>query len=789
MKNMKKALSAALLVPLSGGLVIVPERAAAQEGADSIPPEEIVVTAQGRTQRLQDVPISVSVTSGTELQEKNIASLQDLAAQMPNVRITSAPAADFVNVRGVGSSLNPGFEQSVATFVDGVYRARSRGTRAAIFDIDRVEILKGPQTTFFGNNAIAGALNITTRKPRQRLEANASAFYAPAFGEYAVEAGVSVPVTDTLSFRIAGRQSGMDGYLTNDFTGEKGPQQNDRIGRISLAWRPSDSFESDFRIERARMRHDEAWGAELINCPPRAPFTAAGACARYLASQGPDIDDRLDRHYAASPGAFDYDHTEAVLTNTIYAGDHSVRTITSYLDQDYGLVNEVIAVPGPQGGSPLGLPYALVLNYSERYKQFSQEIRFQSEHGRPVTYMAGLYYLNGKLSLETNQGLYLAPFGAFGAPLTNAATPIGSLLETGERVDNMSAFGSATARLSDSLRVSAGLRYTVVQKKGRRSLVYGVVSPSDTFLPSPEALTPLPLAIQQLIGVPNSAVFSNFSPPSRSDDKFMPSVNVQYDIARNVMIYASYSKGFKAGGFAMGISETSQFDPETVDAFEVGLKSRLLDNRLTLNIAAFHSKYADLQETTTINTVGGAPRQATGNVASSTAKGVEVGILFEPVDRLRISADVAYLDSRYDDYPIAPCTPLQQFTTPINCSQDLSGKRRAFAPKFSGNVAVTYTQPVGGDYQISVNGNLFMTSRYFQQPTADPDLQQPGFAKLDARIAFGPKEGRWQVAVIGRNLTDKLTANYRQFLPTAPGSSQAVADPPRSVAVQLTFNY
>jgi iron complex outermembrane receptor protein len=159
---------------------------------------EIVVTAQRRSQRLQDVPVSVSVATGATLERANITNLEGVAIRTPNVRISSAPVSDFINIRGIGSSLNLGFEQSVATFVDGVYRARSRASRAALFDIEQVEVLKGPQTTFFGNNAIAGALNITTRKPSNSPQANASAFYAPATHEYTLEAGVSGPITDTL---------------------------------------------------------------------------------------------------------------------------------------------------------------------------------------------------------------------------------------------------------------------------------------------------------------------------------------------------------------------------------------------------------------------------------------------------------------------------------------------------------------------------------------------------------------------------------------------------------------
>ncbi|WP_240623716.1 TonB-dependent receptor plug domain-containing protein [Tsuneonella suprasediminis] len=168
------------------------------------------------------MPLSATVVSGASLQKDNIRDLQDLGSRIANVRIASAPATELLNIRGVGSGLSATFEQSVGTFVDDVYRGRSRSARAALFDVDHVEVLKEPQTTFFGNNAIAGALNITTRTPGRQFDYNASILHG-SDGEYAYEAGVTVPIDDTLSARLAAKAYGMDGYIENDITGGKGP--------------------------------------------------------------------------------------------------------------------------------------------------------------------------------------------------------------------------------------------------------------------------------------------------------------------------------------------------------------------------------------------------------------------------------------------------------------------------------------------------------------------------------------------------------------------------------------
>ena len=207
----------------------------------------------------------------------------------------------------------------------------------------------------------------------------------------------------------------------------------------------------------------------------------------------------------------------------------------------------------------------------------------------------------------------------------------------------------------------------------------------------------------------------------------------------------------------------------------------------TLNIAAFHSKYSNLQETSTIIvSSSGAARQIVGNVASSIAKGVEVGAMLRPAEALTLTADVAYLSSKYDRYPNGPCTSLQSATIP-NCVQDLSGKDRPFAPKFSGNVGANYKVYVSDDIRLSLGANMYFTSNFLQQPTSDPRLFQPGNTKVDARIAVGSDANGWELAIVGRNLTNKQTASYRQIMPTAPGSIAALADPPRTLGIQLIF--
>lgn len=753
----------------------------AQE-AEDLAGGDIVVTARRRTERLQDVPVSVSVVSGESLDVYNIQSVEAVASRVSNVRIGPGPLSDLINIRGVGSSLNLGFEQSVGTFVDGVYRPRSRAIRTALFDVEQVEILKGPQTTFFGNNTIAGAINITTRKPSQSLETNATAFYAPNFEEYSVEAGISVPVTPRLAVRVAGRANGMDGYIKNEYLDDMSPRTREKIGRVALAWEPAQSVSVDARVDVGRMRNDGVWSTQLVSCPPPPEFLPrAVVCQRYLAAAGGDVDDELDGVSSTAGSFFNYDYLEAAQTTTIGIGQHSLILTTGYFEHEYELLNDVLPFPPDHGGSVFNTTQSLPDLLIEDFDLISQELRLQSPTGGTFEYMAGLYYYHSSLDVGTYQGQFFLPFGAFAPGFFTPADKIAFVIRNQEKNDTYSAFASATLRVLPQSRLNLGARYSIVKKKASRETVLGTVAGS---LPNPDDFTPGPPGGQAILLPIVGVETGQFDDTSRTDKKFMPAISVEYDVRPNVMAYVSYAKGFKAGGFA-GYAGKSIFDPETVDAFEAGVKSTILGGRGVVNVAAFYSDYNDLQETTTIFTELGTTRQIVGNVAKSTSKGVELTARFTIADGISLATDVAYLDARYEDYENAPCTALQSlFANP--CTQDLSGKRRAFAPEWSGNVALSVDRPLNAALDFRFDTNVYFTSWYYQQPIADKNLSQPGYAKIDARFAIGPSNRRWEIAVVGKNLTDERTANWRQNI-ASPGSFQVLEDPGRSVGLQLSW--
>jgi outer membrane receptor protein involved in Fe transport len=744
--------------------------------------QSVVVTAQRREQRLQDVPVAVSVVSGSSLESANIRSLEDLSEHVPALKITTGVLVDLLNIRGVGSGNNPGFEQSVATFEDGVYRARSRATRVALFDIDQVEVLKGPQTTFFGDNAIAGALNISTRKPGPEFAYNGSATYGFEDGEYDTEGGVTLPASDTLSFRVAARLSGMQGYVDNG-VGGKGPDDISQQGRLSMRWTPNADLRSDLRIDYGHSRTQNAFPFELIGCPPPAPFAngPTTTCARFQAlNPGQAVDGALNYHSDSPPTFANYDFMETAFTNALQVGTGTLSSITGYFNHNYsGRVQFVpMAIVSPVAAGYDGFP---AQSY-ENYHQISQELRYQSAAGGVFEYMFGTYYSTSDLHYTNFFGYSYNAFGAspsVAALGTTAATPITARLGYGGSDRTLSGFASATIRPFDGLRINLGARYTSVHKTATRTSPFGTSNNDDpsTFVifPSPQ----LQAALTSLVG----AFQIPFANPSRTDDKFMPSAGVQYDVTQNIMSYATFTQGFKAGGYSF-TGRPVDYNPETVNAYEVGLKGQFFDRRLAVNADVFRSNYQNLQESTIITSPFNPPFSLVQNAAQSRSQGVELNAELALMRHLSITTDLAYLDSKYLSYPAGACTILGSATGCV--SQDLSGKQRPYSPKYSGNLGLDMRWALLGN-EIRVNPSVYVTSGFFESATADPLLYQGGYAKFDMRIGYGPDDGRWAVAVIGRNLTDRLTSGFRQSITGTIGATMAIPDPPRVIALQFSI--
>jgi outer membrane receptor protein involved in Fe transport len=765
--------------------------------------EEIIVTAKKRTENLQDVAVSVQVIGGQALAQQNHNSFEELTQTMPAVHISAGADQNGSNsffIRGIGSGSDPSFDQSVAVFTDDIYKGRSRMSEAAFLDLDRIEVLKGPQTTFFGNNAIAGALNIVTKKPGDHFDAWARALYG-MYGQYAVEGAVSGPITDTFGARLAVTRNGDDrGWIENVSLGEHVPRINNLAGRLTLAFNPSDNLDSTLKIEGSRHTTAGSSGDQPLqytNCPPPPPLTPdfGGSCAQALAFGIPIGAD--NNRVTGLPGQGNRLSTfESVLNLNYHKWDHTFTSVSGFYNYNFHMNVDARNLPDwLQTGAG-----------AERYRQFSQEFRVASPTGQPVEYLAGVYFQTDRLDFDSYGSIPLLNFLGSIPGLESLAPylPIAEVLSFSQGEHVYSAFASMTWNATDRMKLDVGLRASQVNKNatgaeagGTGTQLYG-------------GFVPWPPAISQLV-VSHFPVFGTGVSPTlrRSDRAWMPSAGVQYKIAPQVMAYFSYTRGFKAGGFEgqqlarqslQGLQSFSAYGPEYVDAFELGLKSKWFDDRVLVNVDVFRGDYKDLQSFANVyipslNAFGG----EVVNAAKSRSQGVELEGQWVATRDLRLSANVTYLDSHYVSFPDAPQSTLQsycggvsyvlpycsRFPNPVPPSNDLSGQQTPYAPRWSGNVTATYAAPLPGGFRFVTELTPYFTSSYWGGTGPDDVIPKTaGYIRLDARIGLESPDHQWAVDLIGKNLTDRIiVTNAQQSI------YELTKQQPRNVAIQIRYNF
>jgi outer membrane receptor protein involved in Fe transport len=731
--------------------------------------EEVIVTAQKREQSLQDVPISVHAVSGSSIQNQGIDRLEDLSATLPNITVSQTATSDQLFIRGIGSGGNTGFEQSVGTFIDGVYFGRDVQSRGRFFDVERVEVLRGPQSIYFGNNTIGGAINITTARPTDEFEGYVTALYEPDHGEHMASAAVSGPIHETLLARLAIQHSGMDGYVTNiGPDGGDGPDTTNRMGRVTAIWTPTDAFGATLKAEVGSFE-DRGRSLQMDQCPPPPPLTLGPICALGL---GPGIGLGFDGSglnetrsignvgglapLGTSPDGSKLNTHLFQLTANYELSNHTLTSVTAFSDYDLSRTIDMDVSP------------FFFFNFIDdhEYEQWSQELRITSPTGERFEYLAGLYYENSDLRILEHVAL--------GGPFQTT-----QFTDFEQDAENSAFFGALTWNITSSLSASAGLRFTKVDKELVRSLqLLNVVTLEPNFPIGVQA--PPPFASIPHIGLETS----------RSDDDLTPSFNVQYDFNENMMFYASYAEGFKAGGFDQRAATPDPnditFEPEQVDAYEVGAKTTWFDGAMNLNIALFRSEYEDLQVSVF---TGQGIVFFIDNAASSITQGVEVELRWALTNQLTLNFSGSFLDAYYDEFPEGPCSTLDNISGRGNCpvSRDFADENLTYAPEFSGLFTLEHMLPVTNALQLTTRIDLIFSDDFDVVSDNDPRVRQEGYTKLNARVGFGPADGTWELAVVGKNLTNEFTSHFGNDLPANPTSLFRFFDRPRSIALQARY--
>jgi iron complex outermembrane receptor protein len=759
--------------PREGGSASPDESAAGtnpQEGVAHL--QEVVVTSQRKAERLQEVPASVSVIDGAAVTNMNLVSLQELSKSEPAVTISPAGRGDRVSIRGVASGTNASFEQSVPTFVDDVFHGRGRLGGQNLLDVARVEILKGPQTTYFGNNAIGGAISVVTNEANQSRSGLLRALYA-AQGEYAFEGMLNLPVSDTLAVRGAVLFGGMDGYI-NDPTGGDTPNAENSSGRLTAVWKPNDRFDVKLKAEFGDNRQGGAIVTQIGFCPPTPPFVAAtGFCTSALAG-GDDGQINLDRR--TSPGqVMSLESNEFVASANYYTDAGTLTSITAHLHYHYQL--DLDADQGPADG--------LNSSFPEQQDQFSQELRWTSELDGPVQFTIGGYYQESDLDLGNDFVFFFLSPSILSTPRFAPLIPylpFSQAVSSTQSQKDMSGFASATWDITPKFAMTAAGRWTEVKKDFTQFNVFGTAASAYG------DIVPLPASVQalgQTFGTAGNLGRAGTINLSRTDSSFSPAVIAKYKFTPDVNVYASYTEGFKSGGFngsdSSGDPALLPFDPEEVKAYEAGVKSQFLDHRMLANLSVFHSEYSDLQ-VTFAQLAGNAIISTIRNAAEAVSKGLEGELRFAATDRLTLGAKFTLLDFKYKSYPNAGVTAQQRLSG--QATQDLRGRPRPYAPDTAGTLTVTYVQPLG-QMNLTFDAVAYMSSSYYLTDPLDENLKQPGYGTLDLSVSLGHRQSNWDVSLIAKNVTNEDVWVFAQDLTRSAGSYSIMRNRPRNVGIQL----
>ena len=738
--------------------------AAADEGV------EIVVTAQKRSEKLQDVPLAVTVVSGETIANQggvNIESAQYLVPSL-NFRKSGTTLNQFLFLRGIGTAnFSIAAEPSVSAVLDGVVLSTAGEAFADLVDIERVEVLRGPQGTLFGKNASAGVLNIVSKRPTDDLEGFGEAGYFTGNGdEYRVRGGINVPFSPTVRGRFTGFYGDYEGNLTNVTVGTRvngykhygvrGVVEADATDRLKLTaigdWRKSDD---DCCAEVIGTTPANITALAL----PRPTGDSTSAVAQNLVTA------TREKSYGASLQA-DYDVGAAGTLTSITAHrwfDNVEIRDGDFLPAAYAGFNQLHDI-GPQ-----------------RSRTLSQELRLTSPGDQTIEYVVGGYYSRNKNRRVFTRNDIVCGLAA-GAP-TTTLVPCGSAQATastfpsgtadfGSVFKNLAGFAQLTFNASDRLRVIGGLRYThdtldVDHKRVTTLAGPGINGNFDAGVYNNGATN---AAGAFVAGVSNGIPFRASSTKNNLSGK----AGAQFDLSDDHMVYATYARGYKGPAynifFNMTTPSTNRIDAETADSYEVGLKNTLFDGKVALNIAGFYAKYKNFQANNPDIGAGVVTTRLT-NAGTVSTRGVEIDLIAKPTPTWSLTGGFAYTDAHIDQFKIAPGAAAATLIP--------NGTRLTSAPKAKFSLVSDKRFVTGGFADVVWGISLAYTGDQITQLSPDPAVRLAttvgDYALVDTQLALVDPDDAWRLSAIVRNLTGKSFAAAIQT--GGPGGSYRFQSP------------
>ncbi len=696
--------------------------------------DEIIVTAQNRAQDVQDVPISVTAIGGETLDLKGIEGVGGMALVAPNVKIDAGAFFNFIYVRGIGSDNNQGFDSSVGLFIDGVHLGRRGYIDQDFVDVNRVELLRGPQGALFGKNTIAGALAIYTNDPTDEFEFNAT--YKLGFENFADEDerynfAVNIPIyKDKVAIRAGYGHHNQPGFMYNTKLDQPEPVTNDDFYHTKARFELADNLTLTIGYDWSSIDLGGS-GAQLTELPAHW-----AALFQLFDSEVEGDGTNTTTSRDARDGAFRDTTLAHARIDWIYK-DYTFTSITGYADlEEFGFLDVDF--------SPVPL---LALSSSEEYDQISQEFRVLTPEG-PLQFMGGLFYFQSEFTSEQKVPFFgmnnvvqtATTLGVIPAVIQGALDPLVSQLPgidfssgaderqnfINQRTTTYSAFGEVNGWLTEEWLLTVGLRYTREKKEAYQRLTH------------------------ENGGVFFAAIVPGEEDYELDDDRhethWTPRVVLSWQPDDDQMVYASANQGNKAGGFNANAlnDQQTRFEDETSYAFELGYRSTWLGGAALFNVSAFYSIFKDLQ----VSAFNGTEYVVT-NAADAISRGIELEGALALSETLMLTMNYGYLDAYYDSFTSGPCVAGAEETP---C--DLTGKPLANAPQDSGNFSVFYDTPLfNWPVNFHLSADAFYQGDIFFQTDLDPLDTREAAVLYNARVGFHDPENLWSVILAVNNLT------------------------------------
>ncbi|WP_228350455.1 TonB-dependent receptor [Rhodocaloribacter litoris] len=702
--------------------------------------KDVVVTAENRTALAQDVPIAMALLSGEELETTGTTDLLQLQFEAPGLHLVQNTIFNQIGIRGVSSQAGGESElsdQAVTLNIDGEYINRPTSLNAALYDLERVEVLKGPQGTLYGRNATAGAINIITNKPvLRRTEASVSGQYGN-YNLVKLTGALNLPLGDVAAIRLAGLLDRHDGYRDG---GPAGRIDDGNVMGLRLGLRLDPAATFSLYVAGEYNRTDQQAPSQYgVNVAQAAPSLIGQPPATFSTELPKDFDVatggflKIDQY--ALRGRLRYSFGPAWLT---YTGGYRYAELAGYQ---------------PLNGF---LPETFSFDNNFGINTHSHELRLNGETPRFI-WQTGMFY--GYENQDVRRGLFLpAAAGAFGGRIPFLNYSIFDVTSS-----TFGVFGQATYNVTEQLGLTGGLRYTHDEKK-RTGQQLGV----PPFVPGAPAYF-YPDARPQLN---DPGMVDRFGEGNWSQVTWM--VNADYDFTEDNMAYAKVSTGYKAGGF----DELGPYDPEYLTAFEVGSKNRFLDARLRLNGSTFFYAYRDQQVTVFFNTeIGG----TTQNAGSTNIFGIELDGEFLATARDRFRFSINFLEAKYHKFPT-----LVNVVSGDQVSVDLSGNRPVHSPRWILIGGYDRDVPLGpGILNIGVKTQY--KSAYYLTPFNFAMERQDAYTKTDVDVAYRHPDGRWEIGAFVHNLEDNRIITYAAFTGGGIDLYNWIFGAPRTYGVRLSY--